>query len=107
MTIEEAMQIALDEARLAFEEGEIPVGAVVLKGGKLIAKAHNNREGESRISGHAEILAMEEAEKKLGRWQLEGCQLIVTLEPCLMCMGAIAQARIATLAYGADDPTYG
>ncbi|MCR5078638.1 MAG: nucleoside deaminase [Bacilli bacterium] len=107
MNLDEAMKIALDEANLAFQEGEIPVGAVVLKDGELISKAHNNRERESKISGHAEILAIEAAEKKLGRWQLDGCQLVVTLEPCLMCMGAIAQARISTLVYGADDPTYG
>lgn len=107
MDINEAMNIALEEARLAFNEGEVPVGAVILKDGELIARSHNNREKNNKISGHAEIIAIEEAEKKLGRWQLEGCKLIVTLEPCPMCMGAIAQARISTLVYGADDARYG
>ena len=107
MNYEEAMEIAILEAQKALEEGEVPVGAVVLRDGELIAKAHNSREKEKRISGHAEILALEEAAKKINRWQLDDCQLIVTLEPCLMCAGAIAQSRIATLVYGADDPKYG
>lgn len=101
------MNIALAEAQLAFGEGEIPVGAVIVKDGKLISSAHNLREKDRSISAHAEILAIERAEKTLGRWQLDGCSLYVTLEPCLMCAGAIAQARIKTLVYGADDPTYG
>ncbi len=103
----EAMQLALEEAKKASLEGEIPVGAVVLLNGEVIASAHNVRESQNKISGHAEILALEEAAKKLGRWQLEGCELIVTLEPCPMCAGAIAQSRISTLVYGADDPKFG
>lgn len=101
------MNVALAEAELALGEGEVPVGAVLVKDGKLISSAHNLRENGKRISGHAEIIAMERAAKVLGRWQLDGCTLYVTLEPCLMCAGAIAQARIKTLVYGADDPLYG
>ena len=107
MNYEQAMEIALSEARLALQEGEIPVGAVILKDGELVSCAHNNRENAHSIAGHAEILAIQKAEQKLGRWQLDGCQLIVTLEPCIMCAGAIAQARIATLVYGASDKRYG
>ena len=107
MDFDQAMDIALEEARLALGEGEVPVGAVILKNGDLISKAHNKREKDLSITGHAEILAILEAEKSLGRWQLDGCQLIVTLEPCTMCAGAIAQSRIATLIYGAEDPAFG
>ena len=107
MDYDQAMKLALDEARLALEEGEIPVGAVILRDGELVSSAHNNRENAHSIAGHAEILAIERAEEKLGRWQLDGCQLIVTLEPCIMCAGAIGQARVATLVYGASDKRYG
>ena len=107
MDFDQAMDIALKEAQLAYDEGEIPVGAAVLKDGQLISAAHNTRESDSKISKHAEIVAIEAAEAKLGSWQLDGCQLIVTLEPCLMCVGAIAQARISTLIYGASDKQYG
>lgn len=107
MEFEEAMKIALAEAQKAFEEGEVPIGAVVLHNGKVISVAHNTREGENKISGHAEILALEAAAKILGRWQLSDCQLVVTLEPCTMCAGAIGQSRVATLVYGADDSKYG
>lgn len=107
MDFEEAMDIALEEAKLALSEGEVPVGAVVLKDGKVISRAHNRRQNEYSVIGHAEILAILEAEKVLGKWQLDGCQLIVTLEPCIMCAGAIAQTRIATLIYGASDQTFG
>ena len=103
----EAMEIALEEARLAYNEGEVPVGAVILCGGELIAKAHNTRETDLDISGHAEIKAMQEAAKKLGRWSLEGCRLIVTLEPCPMCAGAILQSRLSSLCFGAKDEKEG
>lgn len=98
---------ALKEAQKAKEEGEIPVGAVILKDGKIIARAHNHREAKNDISSHAEIEAMRQAANVLGSWSLEGCLLYVTLEPCLMCLGAIFQARISTLVYGADDPSEG
>lgn len=101
------MQIALDEARLAYEEGEVPVGAVICCGGKIIAKAHNTREKENDIAGHAEIKAMQKAAEILGKWSLEGCRLIVTLEPCPMCAGAILQSRLSALCFGAKDEKEG
>ena len=101
------MAIAIEEARLALEEGEVPVGAVVVKDGKIIARAHNRRENDLDIAGHAEILAMRTASKQLGTWTLEGCTLYVTLEPCLMCGAALLQSRISSIVYGADDPQYG
>lgn len=101
------MALALEEARLALEEGEVPVGAVIVKEGKVIARAHNRRENDLDIAGHAEILAMREAGKKLGTWILEGCTIYVTLEPCLMCGAALLQSRISSIVYGADDPQHG
>ena len=101
------MALALEEARLALEEGEVPVGAIIVKDGKIIARAHNRRENDLDIAGHAEILAMREAGKKLGAWTLEGCTIYVTLEPCLMCGAALLQSRISSIVYGADDPQYG
>lgn len=98
---------ALKEAELALEEGEVPVGAVVVKDGQIIGRGHNTREGNFDIAGHAEIVAMKEAAKTLGHWALDGCALYVTLEPCLMCAGAIKQARIRSLHYGAKDERYG
>ena len=107
MTDEEFMQIALESARQSALVGEVPVGAIVVKDGIVISKGHNERETKLDISGHAEIEALKEAEQKLGRWTLEGCTLYVTLEPCLMCAGAIAQARIKRLVYGASDKKEG
>lgn len=104
---EEFMSLALEEARRAFDEGEVPVGAVVVKEGKVIATGHNSRENENDISGHAEINAIKAAEKVLGRWTLEGCALYVTLEPCPMCAGAIKQCRLSSLVFGAKDEAEG
>lgn len=101
------MEIALQEAEKAYQEGEVPVGAIVVKEGKIVGKGHNRRENAGDISSHAEIEALKEAAKVLGDWRLQGCSLIVTLEPCLMCAGAILQARIATLVYGAEDEREG
>ena len=98
---------ALKEAQIALEEGEVPVGAVVVKDGRIIGRGHNKRERELDISGHAEISAMKEAAKQLGRWVLDGCAVYVTLEPCLMCAGAIKQARIRSLHCAAKDERYG
>ena len=98
---------ALKQAKLAFEEGEIPVGAVLVSDGKILARGHNTREKDHDISGHAEIVVMKKAAELLGRWSLEGCSLYVTLEPCLMCAGAIMQSRIRTLVYGARDEKLG
>ena len=101
------MRLALDEARKAAEEGEVPVGAVIVYEGKILCAAHNSRENALDISGHAEINAIRKAEELLGRWTLEGCTLYVTLEPCLMCAGAIRASRLTTLVYGASDPDEG
>lgn len=101
------MEEALKEARLAFLEGEVPVGAIVVKDGLIIGRGHNQREANLDISSHAEIKAMKEAAKKLGRWDLSDCSLYVTLEPCLMCTGAILQARIHYLCFGALNPNDG
>lgn len=103
----QAMEIALEEARLAYEENEVPVGAVILRNGELIARAHNTRETDLDISGHAEIKAMQLAAKVLGKWSLEGCRMVVTLEPCPMCAGAILQSRLSSLCFGAKDEKEG
>lgn len=101
------MDEALLEAKKAFEEGEVPVGAVVIKDGKIIGRGHNRREKGGDISSHAEIEALKDAAQNSGDWRLSGCTLAVTLEPCLMCAGAILQARISTLIFGAKDPKEG
>lgn len=101
------MKVAIEEAKIALSEGEVPVGAVIVKDGKIIAKAHNTRETDLDISGHAEINAMRLAAKTLGKWTLDGCAIYVTLEPCVMCAGALLQSRISTIVYGADDPQFG
>lgn len=97
------MELCLKEAATAFSLGEIPVGAVIVKGGEVIASAHNTRETERNALGHAEINAINEACKKLGSWRLSDCTLYVTLEPCPMCMGAIINSRIDTVVFGAYD----
>ncbi len=104
----EYMAIALDEARLAMESGEVPVGAVLIDDeGGAVVRAHNLRETESDATAHAEILAIREAGRRLSRWRLAGCTLYVTLEPCPMCAGAIMAARISRLVYGAPDARAG
>lgn len=104
---ESYMDEALKEARIALEEGEVPVGAVLVKDGRIIARGRNHREQRLDISSHAEIEALKAGAQALGTWDLSSCTLVVTLEPCLMCAGAIEQARISTLIYGADDPQEG
>lgn len=102
------MSLALELAKAAGEAGEVPVGALVLDArGELIAEAQNRRERDSDPTAHAEILALREAGRVLNSWHLDGCTLYVTLEPCPMCAGAIVQARIGLLVYGADDPKTG
>ena len=101
------MEIAIQEARMAAEEGEIPVGAVIVKGNIVISRAHNLREKMGSATAHAEILAIDEACRILGRWRLDDCDLYVTLEPCPMCAGAIINARIRRLYFGAADPKAG
>ena len=101
------MKEALKEAALAFDEGEVPVGAVVVRDDVIVGRGHNHKERDLDISSHAEIVAIKEAAKTLGRWSLEDCSLYVTLEPCLMCAGAILQSRIRFLSFGALDPAAG
>ncbi|MCC6107782.1 MAG: tRNA adenosine(34) deaminase TadA [Atopobium sp.] len=104
---ERFMRLALQEARLAAEEGEVPIGAVVVSDGEVISSAHNRRELDHDPSAHAEFRAMTEAAQKLGRWRLSGCTVYVTLEPCLMCAGLMVNARIDRCVYGAADPKGG
>lgn len=101
------MQAALAQARLAAEAGEVPVGAVVVQDGNVIARAHNAPRTLNDPTAHAELLAIRRAAQALGQERLEGCDLYVTLEPCAMCAGAIAHARIARLYYAASDPKGG
>ena len=98
---------ALEEARLAAEEGEVPIGAVVVCEGEVVARAHNRRETDLDPSAHAEFSAMVAASRALGRWRLSGCTVYVTLEPCLMCAGLMVNARIDRCVYGAADPKGG
>jgi len=97
------MRLALEEARLAAAEGEVPVGAVLVMGGEVIARAHNRREATGNPLDHAEMLALVEGASRLGGWRLEGTSMYVTLEPCPMCAGALVQARVARLVFGARD----
>ena len=101
------MRAALDQAHAAAAAGEVPVGAVVVKDGAVIAAAHNAPRGTHDPTAHAEILAIRAAARALGNERLDGCELWVTLEPCAMCAGAIAHARIARLYYAASDPKGG
>lgn len=104
---EKFMRLALKEALKGEGQDEVPVGCVIVKDGKVIARAYNNKEATNNPTGHAEILAIEKAAKKLGNWRLTDCDLFVTLEPCMMCAGAISEARIRHLYFGALDPKRG
>jgi tRNA(adenine34) deaminase len=101
------MRLALREAEAAASEDEVPIGAVILRGGQVIAAAHNQREQLHDPTAHAEMIAITQAAGVLGDWRLEGCTLYVTLEPCPMCAGAIVLARIPRVVYGAADPKAG
>lgn len=101
------MKEALKEANKAYAIGEIPVGCVIVKDGKVIARGYNKRESLQDVTLHAEIIAIKKACKKLGSWRLENCDMFVTLEPCPMCSGAIIQSRIKNLYIGAYDPKTG
>ncbi|UCG15056.1 MAG: nucleoside deaminase [Deltaproteobacteria bacterium] len=101
------MQMAYDEAVLASEEGEVPVGAVVVSGSRLLGRGHNRNEALQDPTAHAEILAITAAANTLGSWRLEGATLYITLEPCLMCAGATFLARIERLVFAARDPKRG
>lgn len=97
------MKTAYKLALKAYEIGEVPIGAVIVKDGKVIAKAYNKRNFKKLATAHAEILAIEKACKKLGDWRLDGCEMYVTLEPCPMCAGAIVNSRIKKLYFGAYE----
>ena len=101
------MQEALAEAALAAEAGEMPVGCVIAKDGRIVARAHNLCEGLRDATAHAELLAIREASRAISDWRLTNCTLYVTLEPCPMCAGAIMQSRVGRLVYGAKDPSQG
>ena len=101
------MEIALELAREAFRQGEVPVGAVLVRGEEIIARSYNRREALQDATAHAEIMALREAGARLGSWRLMGTTLYVTLEPCPMCAGALVQARVSRLVYGARDPKGG
>ena len=105
---DESMRLALGEAALALDHDDVPVGAVVLDAdGVVLARAHNDREGTADPTAHAEVLALREAAQAKGEWRLEGCTLVVTLEPCTMCAGAIVLSRVARVVYGAVDEKAG
>lgn len=104
---EKYMRLALEEAELAAAEGEVPIGAVVVCDGEVVARAHNRRENDADPSAHAEFTAMVSASRALGRWRLTGCTVYVTLEPCLMCAGLMVNGRIDRCVYGAADPKGG
>lgn len=101
------MKLAIEEAKKAEEKGEVPIGAVLVKEGEVVSKAHNLRECDQRAIAHAEILAIDEGCKEIESWRLEDCTLYVTLEPCPMCAGAIVLSRVKRVVYGASDPKGG
>ena len=102
------MQLALDEARLAAGHGDVPVGAVILDGtGAVISRRHNEREVTQDPTAHAEMLALRDAAVAIGSWRLEGTTVVVTLEPCPMCAGALVNARVGRVVFGAPDPKAG
>ena len=101
------MHLALEEARIAASEGEIPVGAVLVKNGEVIARAHNRRENDHDPTAHAEVLCMRQAARVLGDWRLRDCTLYVTLEPCPMCAGAMVMSQLSRCVYGAADDKQG
>ena len=97
------MKEAIKEAKKAELIDEVPIGCVIVKDDKVVARGHNIRETKKTPLGHAEIVAIDKASKKLGRWRLEDCDIYITIEPCIMCTGAIIQSRIKHIYYGADD----
>lgn len=101
------MHMALAEAQKAADEGEIPVGAVLVKDGEVIASAHNTREASHDPTAHAELLCLREGARRLGDWRLRGCTLYVTLEPCPMCAGAMVMSQLTRCVYGAADERQG
>ncbi len=107
MTDEEYMRVAMECAKLAEEQDEVPVGAICVRDGKIISRAYNTRETDKCATHHAEILAIEQACRVLGGWRLPGVTLYVTMEPCAMCAGAIVNARIPRVVFGCPDLRFG
>ncbi len=107
MDDEKYMLLALKEARKAAKKNDVPVGAIIVKNGKIISKAHNKKQIKKNAILHAEIIAIGKACRKIKNWHLDDCTLYVTLEPCLMCAGAIIQARIGKLVYATSSPKFG
>ena len=107
MTDEELMRLALEEARAAAAAGDVPVGAVVVRGETVIGRGRNRREVDRDPTAHAEVVALREAARHDGLWRVLDCTLVVTLEPCAMCAGALVNARVPRLVYGCDDPKAG
>lgn len=105
--MDEYMNVALQEAKRAYKHNEVPVGAIIVKNNKIISKAYNQREKRKNVIKHAEIIAIEKACKKLKTWHLDECEIYITLEPCLMCCGAIEQSRIRKIYYSTGSPIYG
>ena len=101
------MKLALAEAKKAMEKDEVPIGCVIVKDGEVIARGHNQKEKKQSAVFHAEIVAINRATRKLGTWHLDDCEIYVTLEPCLMCAGAIINSRIRKVIFGASDPKGG
>jgi tRNA(adenine34) deaminase len=107
LTDEDAMRLALHEAAAAAGHGDVPIGAVIVRDGTVIASRHNERELTGDPTAHAEVLAIRDAADSVGHWRLLDCTLYVTLEPCVMCAGALVNARIARVVFGATDPKAG
>lgn len=101
------MELALKEAYRSYKKGDVPVGAVIVKNGKIIAKAHNLKEKKHNPLMHAEVIAINRASKRLKRWRLDDCELYVTMEPCMMCTGAIIQSRIKKVYYSIENHDFG
>lgn len=104
---EKFMIEAIKQAKKAYDKGEIPVGAVIVKDGKIIARGYNKKEEKKDTTQHAEIIAIQKASKKIGAWRLQDCEIYVTLEPCAMCTGALIQARLKKLYIGTMEPKTG
>ena len=101
------MEIALKEAKKALKKGDVPIGAVIVKNGRIISKSHNTKEKKQIAVNHAEILAIKKACKKLNSWHLDECEMYITMEPCMMCVGAITQSRIKKIYYSTENKNFG
>lgn len=101
------MKLAIKEAKKAYKHNEVPVGAVIVKNNKIISKAYNKKEKTKNVIKHAEIIAISKACKKIKNWRLDDCEIYITMEPCMMCSGAIQQSRIKKIIYGVKNDQYG